>query len=79
MSVPKSSALRNTLASGERAELYRIGDVAAMLNVSVRHLHRLIKMRRIPAPVKLGKSIRWTPAIARWIESGCPTSRKGAR
>ena len=64
----------------ERARLLDVQAVAAMLDVSSRHVYRLADGGRMPQPVKLGGAVRWDrQAIADWIDSGCPDliKRKG--
>ena len=57
--------------------LATVDDVATMLNCSVRHVQRLSQTERMPCPVRLGRSLRWSlVAIQEWIESGCPDCRK---
>ncbi len=65
--------------SNEPAQLLDVADVAAILGVSGRHVYRLADAGRIPRPVKLGGSVRWSrTAILDWIAAGCPAvdSRK---
>jgi len=39
-----------------------------MLGISVRHLHAMVAVGRLPRPVKIGKSARWQrEAIERWL------------
>ncbi len=66
----------------ELAQLLDVADVAAMLGVSGRHVYRLADAGRMPRPVKLGGSVRWSrAAILEWIANGCPAvdSRQGAK
>ena len=57
--------------------LATVDDVATLLNCSVRHVQRLSDSGRMPSPVRLGRSLRWSvAAIQEWIEAGCPDSRK---
>ncbi len=67
------------------AELARLLDVvavAAMLDVSPRHVYRLADAGKMPRPIKLGGAVRWDrDAIKTWIDSGCASvdSRQGGR
>lgn len=62
------------------AALLRIGELAELLRVSPRHLRRLADSGRMPAPVRLGHSLRWRRAdLLAWIEAGCPAARRGGR
>lgn len=53
-------------------------QVAALLNVSARHIFRLADARRMPRPLRLGSAVRWDlDAIDEWIRAGCPSCREG--
>lgn len=66
-------------------ELLDVKAVAALLGVSVRHVHRLVALKRIPAPVNLGTKSDRPNALIRfrrdqldtWIKAGCPASGGG--
>jgi predicted DNA-binding transcriptional regulator AlpA len=46
---------------------------ACLLNVSQRHVWRLLDEKAIPEPVRLGRLVRWRlPEILEWIEASCP-------
>ena len=57
--------------------LLDIGEVAAHLNVTVRHVRRLVFERRIPY-IKVGALLRFDPEeVAAWIEeSTVPSHRR---
>lgn len=64
----------------EQAELLPVGEVAELLKVSERHVWRLADSGRMPAPVRLGKTCRWSrAALVAWITGGCLPIRGGAR
>ncbi len=47
--------------------------IAALLNVSQRHVHRLDALEQVPEPVRLGRSVRWRrEEIDAWVAAGCP-------
>lgn len=49
--------------------------VAELLDISTRTLWRLRAAGKLPAPVRLGGSVRWQfETIQTWIEAGCPES-----
>lgn len=51
--------------------------VAEVLDISIRTLWRLRAARQIPAPIRVGGSVRWrTKDLEVWIAKGCPTTRK---
>jgi hypothetical protein len=59
-----------------RPELIGIDTFAAMCDVSTRHLRRLVDTGKCPAPLRLGKCLRWSRVTAeRWIADGCPRVR----
>lgn len=62
--------------NGQKADaplLLSANQVAEMLNISIRTLWRLRAAGKLPAPVRLGGSVRWRiDAIQAWIEAGCP-------
>jgi excisionase family DNA binding protein len=65
-----------TTATGERALLLTAGNLAQLLNISVRTLWRLRAQHKIPAPIRVGGSVRWrTRDIEAWIAKGCPAIR----
>ena len=48
-------------------------DVAQMLKISVRHLHRLKSRGDFIHPIKIGKLTRWNlEEVEHWIRNGCP-------
>jgi len=47
--------------------------VGQMLSLSKRQIFRLNSCGKIPAPVRIGGSVRWANStIQRWIDMGCP-------
>ena len=55
--------------------LLSVADVARMLSVSVRHVWRLRDSGDLPAPIYLGRTVRWRKAaLDRWIAE-CSTTR----
>ena len=59
-------------------ELLTVKDVASMLSVSQRQVWKLHASGKIPAPVRLGRSVRWRAKddIARWVQLGCPSRER---
>ena len=54
-------------------ELLTVREVATALKVSPRQIWKLSSAGRLPAPVRLARSVRWRAAdIARFVELGCP-------
>jgi len=68
-SQTKASNIRETLAISAR-------DLKEMLNVSLRQIWRLNSAGKLPRPIRLGGSVRWSRAeIQQWFEAGCPDRR----
>lgn len=64
--------------ASDRSALIDVGEVAALLCCSDRHVHRLARTGRMPAPLRLGSLVRWSRvAIRDWIARGCPAVRNG--
>ena len=54
--------------------LLSVHELSAVLRVSGRHVANLRARGMLPAPVRLGRSIRWLLAeIEAWIDAGCPS------
>ncbi len=54
--------------------------LAKKLDISVRTLWRLRAAGKLPAPVRLGGSVRWRPAdIEAWLAAGCPEASRHKR
>lgn len=55
-------------------ELLTVRDVANALKISPRQCWKLLSCGRLPAPVRLSRSVRWRASdIARFVELGCPS------
>ncbi len=55
-------------------ELFTVTGLARALKVSVRQVWKMLSRGDLPAPIKLGRSVRWRAAeIAKWLEAGAPT------
>ncbi len=58
-------------------EMLTVGDVAEKFNCSARHVYRLVKRKRMPAPVKIGTLNRWSlTTIENWVADGCPAVKE---
>lgn len=53
------------------AVVLTVGDVAAMLNYSPRHVRRLVAEGRIPAPdARVSRELRWRrDTFSRWLDT----------
>lgn len=48
-------------------------DTAKLLGISERHLWSLSASGRLPAPIRLGRSVRWRlDELRAWLDAGCP-------
>jgi excisionase family DNA binding protein len=71
--------LRDTKNTGNpgQPELLTVKAAAAALSISTRHLLRLRDAGDVPAPLKIGRSVRWRRAELRdWCNAGCPSPRR---
>lgn len=62
----------------QRDAVQRLGltaeDVAAVLSVSPRHIWKLNATGAIPAPIRLGRAVRWrADELRAWLAAGCPS------
>ena len=56
--------------------LLTVGDVARLLKLSQRQVWKLAKAKRLPAPLKLGRSVRWRATdLARFLEAGADPAK----
>jgi len=63
----------NTPVPSQQVRLVTDKEVARMLNVSVRHLHRMKSRGDVIRPIKIGKLTRWNlEEVEGWIRGGCP-------
>ncbi|MBP7746436.1 MAG: AlpA family phage regulatory protein [Phycisphaerae bacterium] len=59
--------------------LLRVQEVGHRLGVSARQCWKLLASGRLPAPVRLGRSVRWRDSdIARFVRDGCPSRDEAA-
>jgi excisionase family DNA binding protein len=55
------------------ARLINASEAAERLGVSVRTLRRLVDAGHGPAPVRVGRCLRWRlDEVSDWIRAGCP-------
>jgi excisionase family DNA binding protein len=60
--------------------LLTVSEVAELLSFSTRHVRRLSEKGRMPSPLHLGASVRWSRVtIETWIAAGCPSTKGGSR
>jgi len=62
-----------------RPELLTVKDLAAWLSMGQRTIWSHADSGKIPAPCRIGGSVRWRRAvIEEWLEQGCPPVRRKA-
>lgn len=70
MPLPSKLMIDNDL---EEPLVITAAQLAKLLQVSLRTLWRLNSAKRLPAPVRLGGTVRWRfDEIRIWIAEGCP-------
>jgi excisionase family DNA binding protein len=48
-------------------------EAAKLLQVSSRTLWAMQKEGRMPAPIRIGRAVRWSyESLKKWVEAGCP-------
>lgn len=51
-------------------------ELAEMLDISLRQVWRLNAAGKLPRPLRIGGSVRWSrQEIVEWFEAGCPDRR----
>ena len=54
-------------------EALAVQDVAELLGVSERHVWSLHSRALLPAPARLGRSVRWVRSeLLAWLDAKCP-------
>ena len=49
-------------------------DLAVALSIAQRTVWRLNATGKLPAPIRLGRCVRWrTSDIEAWLQAGCPS------
>jgi excisionase family DNA binding protein len=53
-----------------------VTELAELIGCSERTVYRQADIGNLPAPLKIGRLIRWQArCITHWIEAGCPKQR----
>jgi len=54
-------------------QLLTAKELGTLLNLSKRQIFRLNSCGKMPAPIRIGGSVRWANStIQSWIDMGCP-------
>jgi excisionase family DNA binding protein len=61
-----------------QSELLNVKEAASQIcHCSERHVWGLLRSGRFPAPIRLGRAVRWRRSeLLAWIEAGCPAQEK---
>jgi predicted DNA-binding transcriptional regulator AlpA len=60
----------------ENCQLLTAKDLGKMLSLSKRQVFRLNSCGKIPAPIRIGGSVRWSlSTIEKWLATGAPDRR----
>jgi predicted DNA-binding transcriptional regulator AlpA len=58
-------------------ELLDVCQAAKLLSVSRRHFLRMNDAEQVPAPIRLGRSVRWgRTELTSWVQHGCPPRKR---
>ncbi|MHC4462173.1 MAG: helix-turn-helix transcriptional regulator [Planctomycetota bacterium] len=64
------------MANNTTTKLLTAKTLGQMLSLSKRQIFRLNSCGKIPAPIRIGGSIRWAEStITKWIAAGAPDRR----
>ncbi len=59
--------------TNQNCQLLSAKELAKMLSLSKRQIFRLNSCGKIPAPIRIGGSVRWSAAeISAWLAAGAP-------
>lgn len=73
-------ASKPSVPSPPREPLIRSAEVASRLGISQRSLHRLVASGGFPAPLRIGRSVRWQPSqVDAFIENAAQSARQTPR
>jgi excisionase family DNA binding protein len=68
------SNTNHTETTESSAAALRAPEVAELLGISDRHMWKLHAAAQLPAPVRLGRSVRWRRAeLLDWLAAGAPS------
>lgn len=71
-----AQAAGDARAARPEPELLKAGDVAKLLSFGERTIFRMSDAGKMPPPLKIGGSVRWSRrALRAWIDDGCPAVR----
>jgi len=63
-----------TKSTKNEIQLLTAKELGKILSLSKRQIFRLNSCGKIPAPIRIGGSVRWANStIQSWIDTGCPS------
>jgi excisionase family DNA binding protein len=78
MRTAKPSAAKHPHTIPPEDRLMTVTELADLIGCSERTVYRQADIGNLPAPLKIGRLIRWQArCITSWIEAGCP--KQGTR
>jgi predicted DNA-binding transcriptional regulator AlpA len=64
----------------QRSATYTAADIAAQLQISTRQVWRMRDAGIIPAPITIGRLVRWNASVIdEWVRGGCKPARRSIR
>lgn len=64
----------------DKLQLLTVSEVSKVLQLSVRKVYEMNASGELPAPLRLGRSVRWAEHELRgWIDAGAPTRERWER
>ena len=62
-----------SIQTSRPCQLLSAKEMAKLLGLSKRQVHRLNSCGKLPSPIRIGGSVRWANStIQSWISLGCP-------
>lgn len=72
----ESPALADPQGTAQQCELLDVKRTAKLMSCSERTVWRLSDSGKMPAPVRIGRLVRWQQRrLAAWLDQGCPAAR----
>lgn len=66
-----------TVKKPQMLQMLRVRELAAVLNVSQRHIWRMESSGKLPKSVRIGECRRWLSSdIETWLKMGCPSQKQ---
>ncbi len=70
MTEPQNIEFKRAVTQSLLIDSRQVGE---LLNLSTRTVWRLLSAGKLPEPVRIGRSVRWSRSdLETWIANGCP-------